>query len=400
MVESGPIGSDAEAVERSMWEGTRLPDHLRCDCKQDHPHHRSGYEEFPIIRAAHEYPAGSSSFLETNFQPAFQPVPVKSRDRYEVTDASPEAHDRSKLSNQPRSWISMLGHQTALPHVSYKQQDTLHPTLHAQLICHVLPCLRISLNPPPTSVPFPTDGELSLLTPIARLCLFKVNLATDLMLVAKAHFQRCSGMTHHLVVGFYTKAITADTQKGEETEYELFSGKTAVSYEAIFNLNAKKPNSRIVEIGLYCKSPHYAYAPQDILDLYNLVIKPAFSNRPEFVINDLEIYHRSSGNDSEQRLKWMWSGLKESWPTGLPWSELTGPFSHFTILAGGEELGQAHCQEFPLRRDCFGDMGESDRNIGVIGHLFGGGEVSSALLAGRGGLHPSQDPGSMDRSVI
>lgn len=56
-----------------MWEGTQLPDDLTCNCKHGHPHQRPGYRDMPITRAAREYPVGSSTFFETDFQQAFRP---------------------------------------------------------------------------------------------------------------------------------------------------------------------------------------------------------------------------------------------------------------------------------------------------------------------------------------
>ena len=63
--------SIAKAVDRSIWEGFSLPDQLDCDCRKGRPHHSKDYILNPIIKSAREYPAGSASFLETSFSPAF-----------------------------------------------------------------------------------------------------------------------------------------------------------------------------------------------------------------------------------------------------------------------------------------------------------------------------------------
>ena len=86
-IEPGPVTavSEAVAVERVMWEGARLPEKLSCDCRNGRPHHRSGYSDMPITKAAREFPAGSTTFLETNFQQAFRPCLHDGGISYEVS---------------------------------------------------------------------------------------------------------------------------------------------------------------------------------------------------------------------------------------------------------------------------------------------------------------------------
>ncbi len=64
--------SDAESVQRSMWEGWPLPAELSCDCCEGMPHHTSFYQANPILAYAREYPVGSATFLETDFQETFE----------------------------------------------------------------------------------------------------------------------------------------------------------------------------------------------------------------------------------------------------------------------------------------------------------------------------------------
>ena len=70
---SGKEPSIANQVDESLWTGKSLPDDLYCDCRKGRPHHTDYYKNHPIVKYAHEYPAGSSSFFETRFAKAFQP---------------------------------------------------------------------------------------------------------------------------------------------------------------------------------------------------------------------------------------------------------------------------------------------------------------------------------------
>lgn len=62
----------AKAVDMSMWEGSDLPEELNCDCHGEGTHHTNDYRPNPIVNHACEFPAGTASFLETNFIRAFE----------------------------------------------------------------------------------------------------------------------------------------------------------------------------------------------------------------------------------------------------------------------------------------------------------------------------------------
>lgn len=64
--------SIAEKVEEAVWQGLPLPDQLGCDCRKGRPHHTVEYQLNPISRHAREFPVGTSSYVETDFQVAFE----------------------------------------------------------------------------------------------------------------------------------------------------------------------------------------------------------------------------------------------------------------------------------------------------------------------------------------
>ena len=67
-------------VDRSMWEGSVLPDDLECGCRKGRPHHREGYRTSPIICSAQQFPVGSSKFFETDFRRPFEKLIVYEND--------------------------------------------------------------------------------------------------------------------------------------------------------------------------------------------------------------------------------------------------------------------------------------------------------------------------------
>ncbi|MCJ1391478.1 hypothetical protein MMC18_004342 [Xylographa bjoerkii] len=86
----------AKSVDVSLWDGASLPRDIRCGCKNGQPHNTAFYEANPITGNAYEFPAGSSTFLETDFSGAFK----------EMID-----DNRNHLYN------STLGSQSVLPHL-------------------------------------------------------------------------------------------------------------------------------------------------------------------------------------------------------------------------------------------------------------------------------------------
>lgn len=58
-------------AEQTMWEGAKLPENLQCDCTKGIQQHKLDFQNHPIVRHAREYPAGSATYLETDFNRAF-----------------------------------------------------------------------------------------------------------------------------------------------------------------------------------------------------------------------------------------------------------------------------------------------------------------------------------------
>ncbi|THY32756.1 hypothetical protein D6D01_02470 [Aureobasidium pullulans] len=67
-----PSRSDSEAVERSMWTGNPLPETLCCSCTVRDRHAIRNYMTEPILKNAHEFPAGSENFFYTDFKQGFE----------------------------------------------------------------------------------------------------------------------------------------------------------------------------------------------------------------------------------------------------------------------------------------------------------------------------------------
>jgi len=58
-------------VEQTMWEGAKLSKDLQCDCTKGIQQHKLDFQNHPIVRHAQEFPAGSATYFEIDFNRAF-----------------------------------------------------------------------------------------------------------------------------------------------------------------------------------------------------------------------------------------------------------------------------------------------------------------------------------------
>ena len=183
-------------------------------------------------------------------------------------------------------------------------------------------------------------------------------------------------------MGFYTKSTTLGSGQLQIRDYRLSQLDGLRRQHTVLTLDMEEPNAHIVEFGIYCSLAGEFSGPIEVLDLYALVVRPRVEVEYTCSLTELEIYHRLSGENSEQRLRWAFHGSQDTWRPGLPWSDTTGPFSGFTIKMDDQILGQAHCLEFPLRPDDWLQEGKDKVEFLVQGHLFGGGAVFGSLTVG------------------
>ena len=110
-------------------------------------------------------------------------------------------------------------------------------------------------------------------------------------------------------------------------------------------------DSTLVDVGFYCKGVIESPAPLQILRAFRFTIMPStISDAPSpcFTVYDIRLVKRGASPNEQRRLKWTWHGVEDEWPKTMPWSKITGPFSHFTLFVNGLEIGRSYCLEYPL----------------------------------------------------
>ncbi len=359
---SSPRGNCiAESVERSMWQGSTLPDELNCDCRKGKPHHTQDYQSNPIVRYARQYPVGSSSFFETDFRGAF-----------ELTIESEYSHFRPRLGSQ-----AVLPH--ILPNPGLPPNNFLYTELPEKASQGLMIKVKVA-DAVAIKQEMPTKQHL-------RLCLYKLDMPADSSLEATFDFTAMQKRGQS-TIGFYT-AYKMPT--GSNIEYQdsiiwyPYPGKRK---QKAVNITSEAAGSRLVELGVFCTGHKGMVKHDRLLRVSKVTIKPKDLPTESWAFSDVRIRERQYAGGIQRRVGWTWVGSCYNKPRSidLPWSNATGPFSHFVVVVGGKEIGEAYCNEFPLQKSDF-DLIEAGGDVEVVirGTLFGGGEVSSVpiLLGGQ-----------------
>ena len=220
-----------------------------------------------------------------------------------------------------------------------------------------------------------------------RLCLWKLGMDAGKPLELLVGYRR-ERNTRSIPVGMYclyrsdqTSSSTNNTGKTHFFDMELLY-RSKSSCSATFNIQKLESPYRIIEVGIYCDADSKPSRPSALVHFSKMTIAPKLSTRPRFKIENIRIVQRGEPPNSKKRLAWTWDGLSESWSKDLPWSQVTGPFSHFEILIDSKNLGEAHCLEFPLTDKELSQLKELEHeskgvDVAVNGVMFGGEVIKS-----------------------
>ena len=359
--------SIAAQVDRSMWEGFTLPKDLGCDCHQGKPHHTPEYQNCPMVEWAMEHPAGSDSYLQTDFAQPFR------------------IHEDGIHC--------FLSSQAVLPHhipVSAAEWENLGGDYAREFLygCYEDDSLYIrikSVGKNPTIEQGRADADYAEKISVrdyVRLALFKLDMICDGSLHAIINFTapEISGAK-----GFY---FAYENSKSKTTQHQYHEIQpTQLGYAAIV-LQAADADSRLVECGVYCQAFSTIQPLDPVLTISSLCIKPIQHINFEFDIVNVQTKREERGGIAETWIAWEWQGSANNWPKVLPWSSTTGPFAYFSVEIDGKEVGRAHCLQFPLRKEDL-EEGEGDEvAVSIGGYVFGNSSAvrSTSLLVSRNEL--------------
>lgn len=342
--------SVASKVDRSMWEGCSLPEELDCDCCKGKPHHTREYQEYPIVDWAVEHPAGSTTYFQTDFTQVFQ----RRKDGL-----------HARLGSQ-----AVLPKPLPLPVSHWKKawdedgNARLYGCYEGDSLCIRTEPLSGFSNEKPRKLHGEDDRKTHCASHL-QLALFKLNMSCDRSLHAIID---CTTSDSANPRGFYFAYNDRDAETIEYQYKETQLGHTGI-LEAV--LRHGEVNFRLVECGVWFEPMSASPVLETVLAINSLCIKPIQHIDARFAVTNVRVVRLKQDYLAESWLTWEWEGPVGEWPEGLPWSVTTGPFSHFAVEIGGQDVGSVHGLQFPLRKEDIAEVEEGEVSVMVRGYIFG-----------------------------
>ena len=383
------FGQHGKAVDRSIWEGAPLPKDLQCECSHNsrrfHPENRTR----PILRTARHYAAGSRDFFYTNFARAFTELPQSDGFRAQMGS-------QSILPIWPRHNLPTLEDKM--------DSDDDHCCRHFRLLDNPFRLIlsRKALSYLDSSIPETADtderGALKVeYRPPQRMfqcpddfILFKLAISCERPLRVQIRFRPLvadrQGCTIP-IIPFYLLFASGFSQRlksgiiSDEGEHRIDE---AIDFRPIGSKHAEG----VTITGL---SVRVLYG---MLEIYEVCIQPANSATNRYSVRDVRIEERGEGELRHSRLCWQVreqiseyrdcpverSRLADGTLDKRPWSETTGPFSHFRILIDSKEVGLAYALEYVLSEAVSKKLKAGNEcKVQVVGVTFWGDEWKSNI---------------------
>jgi hypothetical protein len=349
-------------IERATWDGHALPENVNCGCgnaSRQHPSNR----RYPVTRYAQEFPAGSESFFYTNFSRAFA----------RRTDSQTHLWGGKALHSQ-------LASQSLLPHLSNTGYSTEiensinNFSMHLEDLPGWTKLVVEARSLIPTADASPEDnvnGDIE-----------NPKLYENCLRIFKLNITSTKPLRLRIVYDF----LLDDPTIWISAFYIQCSG--GVGSRKFFNIN--RPGKNIIEayhtsqvgsideIGFHLIGPQFGEIAARVIEITEMCLCPTNSHSVAYSIGNIRIESRGEGETRHKRLCWNISGEDENTDvdSGIPYSEVTGPFSYFTVQAGGFDLGKAYALEYVLSEALVERLGkEDDVKVKILGVGFDGREI-------------------------
>jgi hypothetical protein len=313
---------DSRAVDKAMWTGAALPKTLRCDCTSSSRHSIKGYMESPILDNAQDFPAGSDAFFYTDFMQAFEAVPG--------SDAVAEKTQvRANLTSQ-----------SVLP------QPSVHTSTQMDVFIEAESC------PSRLSLYICASDEIAYVHRI--LSLFKLSMPASEGLLIGMKYRKLE--THSLLrVWLHLEGLGVHIPFAEQQE--------TITTEL-------RANETDLLTGISLRVEGYIGTTSTstllVADIMSICVRRRSKAARDYTISDAGLVEL---DETSSLLSWRFNN--EVWNAslgddGLPYSDITGPFSFFMIEIDGRQVGRAYAMEYVLR----GVRDES--NVRITGMGFDG----------------------------
>jgi hypothetical protein len=138
----------------------------------------------------------------------------------------------------------------------------------------------------------------------------------------------------------------------------------------------ERDGARLVEIGIGVSAPYVTEGAKVILEILEICIAPLTTSalKNTVRIEDIRIEHRADRETGHWILCWRFEdeGSPSRGDERMPYSEITGPFSHFLIRVGEIEVGRAYSVEYILSESITAILQGNVAEVTIIGVGFDG----------------------------
>ncbi|KAF1944865.1 hypothetical protein EJ02DRAFT_509822 [Clathrospora elynae] len=335
-------------IERVVWQGAVLPNDLDCSCGDCASRHRPN-KEFAIINTAREYPVGSESFFYTDFSRAFGLHGDEAKEFFGDHSMHSQLDAQSIL---PCPLASKDGDQAIK--ISYRLENTVYRT-------------HLVIEAKHDSSATPNTGEI----PEQRLPLYRLDMPANGSLQLEIYSRNMLPSKSGVVVSFYLKTTDAihllSIPAGDGTHPVKTKSGTVL----------QTPNIRLREIGVHMRGlPAAVEGTIRLLDVLEVRVAPRSVMQISHLYNidNMRLENRGEAENKHVRLCWDYSDTDSAnlRLEGMPYSRITGPFSHFLIHVDGLELGRAYALEHILNQKLVNQITGKTFEVKLTGIGFDG----------------------------
>jgi hypothetical protein len=317
-------------LERVMWEGAALSSDINCSCGDALSRHQPT-QGFTMTQHARLFPAGSESFFYTNFDRAFAT-------HAGGEEPKGEAFDDSVLHTQPgvQSILPLPTLSIERPRFSHRLENSTH---QSKLI---------------------VEAHQEIVSAICWLPLYKLNMPANGSLQLAVTCRNLWPVEGALSI--YLKFL--DYQEPQLVPIDM-----AESICTIKAVVGKSPHSdiRIDELGFHFDGSCGGEETMAVLEIYSISIIPLqhSQNSDMHTIHGARLERCGDGENKHIRLHWKCTDNAAVRVRGLPYSEITGPFSHFVVRLAGIRVGSVYGLECIIGKG-FVKMPESKEVVAEI----------------------------------
>jgi hypothetical protein len=330
------------SIERVIWEGKTPPIDVECSCGNATSQHQQ-FRSIPIVSSAKSSPAGSESFFYTNFTRAFAKHGRERIIRAQVGEQSPLP--------LPYSWPER-GMRCFMTH---RIEDSLPSKLIVETHC----C---------------TSEDIPEHSPRRWMPLYKFNMAANGSLKLRATCRNLTTTNMGAVPCLYLKFN--EMKEPQRLPIDHTEGSSTIN-TVIVAPSRRGEDVRLTEIGVYFSGASGA-GFVDILEIYSISIMSSAhrSAKANSSIHDVHFEHRGDGENRHVRLCWEYSDRASERMSGVPYSECTGPFSHFLVSVDGKLTGRAYSLECIVSKEITKESAGKEVVVEVIGVGFDGRDLA------------------------